>query len=68
MIEPGREMLSLRRQAALLRMSRNRLTLRAHPARAAREQDQKALRDFKLVATAAAVLRAVQAAGGGAPG
>ena len=51
MIEPGHEKLSLRRQAALLGINRNRLAVCAHPARAAWEKDQKALRELDRLHT-----------------
>jgi putative transposase len=51
MIEPGHETLSLRRQAALPGINRNRLTVRTHPARAAWEEDQKALRELDRLHT-----------------
>lgn len=51
MIEPEHKKLSLRRQAALLGINRNRLTVRAHPARASREEDQKALRELDRLHT-----------------
>lgn len=51
MIEPGHEKLSLRRQAALLGLNRNRLTVRARPARAPWEEDQKALRKLDWLHT-----------------
>jgi hypothetical protein len=51
MIEPGHEKLSLRRQAVLLGINRNRLAVRAHPARASWEEDQKALRELDRLHT-----------------
>lgn len=51
MIEPEHKKLSLRRQAALLGINRNRLTVRAYPARASREEDQKALRELDRLHT-----------------
>lgn len=51
MIEPGHEKLSLRRQAVLLGINRNRLAVRAHPARAPWEEDQKALRELDRLHT-----------------
>lgn len=51
MIEPEHKKLSLRRQAALLGINRNRLTVHAHPARASREEDQKALRELDRLHT-----------------
>jgi len=51
MIEPGHEKLSLRRQAALLGINRNRLEAKPHPARAAWEEDEKALRELDRLHT-----------------
>ena len=51
MIEPGHEKLSLRRQAVFLGINRNRLAVRAHPARASWEEDQKALRELNRLHT-----------------
>jgi putative transposase len=51
MIEPGHEKLSLRVQAALLGLNRNRLEKRPHPARAPWEEDQKALRELDRLHT-----------------
>lgn len=51
MIEPGHEKLSLRRQSALLGINRNRLKPRPHPARASREEDEKALRELDRLHT-----------------
>lgn len=51
MIEPGHEKLSLRRQAALLGINRNRLAVCAHRARATWEEDRKALRELDRLHT-----------------
>lgn len=51
MIEPGHEKLSLRRQAALLGVNRNRLAMRPRPARAAWEDDQRVLRELDRLHT-----------------
>ena len=51
MIEPGHEKLSLRRQAALLGINRNRLAVCPRLARASWEEDQKALRELDRLHT-----------------
>jgi hypothetical protein len=51
MIKPWHEKLSLRRQAALLGINRNRLIVRAHPARAAWKKDEKSLRELDWLHT-----------------